>query len=241
MRMDIVTIFPEMCEGVFNSSILKRAQEAGILTAKFTNFRDFAEDKHKKVDDTPFGGGSGMVLKPEPLFRAVESIKRETNIKNRRILLMDPAGKPFTQEKAKELAKYEQLIFICGHYEGFDERVAEFLADEAISIGNYVLTGGELPAMVIADAVARMLPGVLGSAESAPTDSFYEGILGSPVYTKPREYRGMEVPEILLSGDHAKIRNWRRKKALERTKKTRPELLKNVILTDEEKKYLEDL
>jgi len=238
MRMDIVTIFPEMCEGVFASSILKRAIEAGIISAYFTNFRDFAFDKHKKVDDIPFGGGSGMVLKPEPLFLAIEHIKNESNIENSRVLLMDPSGEKFSQPKAIELSKYDQLIFICGHYEGFDERIRT-LADESLSIGDYVLTGGELPAMVIADAVARMLPGVLGSAESPVTDSFYEGILGYPTYTRPREFRGMETPEVLLSGNHANIRKWRREQALKRTKELRPELLENVELSEEDVKFLE--
>lgn len=230
MRMDIVTIFPEMCEGVFNSSILKRARDAGILSVYFTNFRDFAFDKHKKVDDIPFGGGSGMVLKPEPLFLAVEHIKENSDAKNSRVLLMDPCGEKFTQQKAIELSKYDGLIFICGHYEGFDERVRN-LADESLSIGDYVLTGGELPAMVIADAVSRMLPGVLGSAESPVTDSFYEGILGYPTYTRPRNFRGLEVPEVLFSGNHAKIREFRRNEALKRTKELRPDLLKDVDLT----------
>ena len=240
MRMDIVTIFPEMCEGVFNSSILKRAIDAGILSVHFTNFRDFAFDKHKKVDDIPFGGGSGMVLKPEPLFLAVENIKEQSGVKNSRALLMDPCGEKFTQKKAIELSKYDNLIFICGHYEGFDERVRS-LADESLSIGDYVLTGGELPAMVIADAVARMLPGVLGSEESPITDSFYEGILGYPTYTRPREFRDMKVPEVLFSGDHAKIREFRRKEALKRTKKLRPDLLKNAELSKEDLEFLKSV
>lgn len=238
MRFDIITIFPEMCEGVFASSILKRAVEAGILSANFINFRDFAFDKHKKVDDIPFGGGSGMVLKPEPLFLAIEHIKSESNIENSRTLLMDPGGEKFSQKKAIELSKYEQLIFICGHYEGFDERIRS-LADESLSIGDYVLTGGELPAMVIADAVARMLPKVLGSSESPVTDSFYEGILGYPTYTRPREFRGMTVPDVLVSGDHGKIKKWRREEALKRTKTLRPDLLKNIELSDEDKKFLD--
>lgn len=239
MRIDIITIFPEMCEGVFASSILKRAIEAGIMSAHFTNFRDFAFDKHKKVDDIPFGGGSGMVLKPEPLFLAVENVKKESHIKNSRVLLMDPGGEKFSQKKAIELSKYEQLIFICGHYEGFDERIRT-LADESLSIGDYVLTGGELPAMVIADAVARMIPGVLGSSDSSVTDSFYEGILGYPTYTRPREFRGMETPEVLVSGNHAKIRKWRREQALKRTRELRPDLLENIGLSEEDKKFLED-
>ena len=208
MRIDIVTLFPEMFAPL-NESILKRARDNGILNINLVQLRDFAFDKHRQVDDTPFGGGSGMVLKPEPMFRAVRSIL-ETSLpkEQRRILIMDPLGKQFNQEKAKELAKFEQLIFICGHYEGFDARIYE-LADEAVSIGEYVLTGGELPAMVIIDAVARMLPNVLGSDESAKTDSFYDGGAGYPQYTRPRDFEGRLVPEVLFSGNHAQIAKWR--------------------------------
>ena len=208
MRIDIVTLFPEMFAPL-NESILKRARDNGILNINLVQLRDFAFDKHRQVDDTPFGGGSGMVLKPEPMFRAVRSIL-ETSLpkEQRRILIMDPLGKQFNQEKARELAKFEQLIFICGHYEGFDARIYE-LADEAVSIGEYVLTGGELPAMVIIDAVARMLPNVLGSDESAKTDSFYDGGAGYPQYTRPRDFEGHLVPEVLFSGNHAQIAKWR--------------------------------
>ncbi len=194
-------------------SIIKRARENGLIEINLIQLRDFAFNKHNQVDDTPYGGGSGMVLKPEPVFRAVRSIL-ETSFppEQRRILIMDPIGSQFNQAKAKELAKFEQLIFICGHYEGFDERIYE-LADEALSIGEYVLTGGELPAMVIIDAVARMLPNVLGSEESAKTDSFYNGGAGYPQYTKPRDFEGRQVPEILLSGNHAKIAEWRRQQS----------------------------
>ncbi len=242
MRIDMITLFPEMFAGPFGDSIIKRAVEKGILDIHFTNFRDFAFDKHRQVDDSPFGGGSGMVLKPEPLFRALRHVKECTAEQEpRRTLLMDPGGIPFTQKKAKELAGYKQLIFICGHYEGFDGRIAEHLADEAISIGDYVLTGGELPAMVITDAVSRMLPGVLGSEESARTDSFYEGLLEFPQYTRPREYEGMRVPEILFSGDHGKIRTWRRQQSLRITLEHRPDLLEQAELTKEDKKILADL
>ena len=219
MRIDIVTLFPEMFSPL-NESIIKRAREKGILDINFTQLRDFAFNKHNQVDDTPFGGGSGMVLKPEPMFRAVRSIL-ETSLppEQRKVLIMDPIGKQFNQSKAKELAGFEQLIFICGHYEGFDERIYE-LADEALSIGEYVLTGGELPAMVIIDAVARMLPDVLGSDESAKTDSFYDGKgAGYPQYTKPRDFEGRLVPEVLVSGNHAKIAEWRREQSLIRNAK----------------------
>ena len=243
MRIDMVTLFPEMFLGPFGDSIIKRAIESGILDIHYTNFRDYSFDKHHHVDDSPFGGGAGMVLKPEPLFRAVRALKEETAefAGNRRILLMDPSGPTFTQAKAKELSCCDQLIFICGHYEGFDARITENLADEAISIGDYVLTGGELPAMVITDAVARMLPGVLGDEDSAPTDSFYEGLLEHPQYTRPREFEGMEVPEILLSGDHGKIREWRRHQSLRITLKNRPDLLEKAPLTDKDRKYLASL
>lgn len=241
MRADIVTLFPEMFTGPFGDSILKRAIDGGLLEVHFTQLRDFAYDKHHQVDDSPFGGGSGMVLKPEPMFRAVRSITEQAAGENIRVLLMDPAGEVFTQEKAKELAEYERLVFICGHYEGYDARIPEHLADEALSIGDYVLTGGELPAMVIIDAVARMLPGVLGSEESAPTDSFYEGILEHPQYTRPREFEGMSVPEVLFSGDHGKIRRWRREQALKLTLERRPELLETADLTDEDRKLLREL
>ncbi len=241
MRIDILSLFPEMFDGPFGQSITKRAVENKILEIGITNFRDFAYDKHKQVDDTPFGGGSGMVLKPEPLFRAVRHVKETTDFAKRRVLLMCPSGQPFTQAKAKELAAFDQLIFICGHYEGFDARITDSLADEAISIGDYVLTGGELPAMIIVDAVSRMLPGVLGSADSAPTDSFYEGLLEYPQYTRPREYHGMAVPEVLLSGDHAKIRAWRRREALRTTWRQRPDLLKNADLSAAEEQFLREL
>lgn len=241
MRIDIVTLFPAMFAGVFGSSIIKRALEKGILHIHFTQLRDFAFDKHRQVDDSPFGGGSGMVLKPEPMFRAVRSILAGSACARRRVLLMCPSGRTFTQGMAKELAAEEQLIFLCGHYEGFDARIRGQLVDETVSIGDFVLTGGELPAMIVVDAVARMLPGVLGSEESAPTDSFYDGLLGFPQYTRPREYEGMAVPEILLSGDHAKIRAWRRKESLRLTRRNRPELLAQAELTAQDRKFLAEI
>ena len=226
MLIDVITLFPEMFGGVFGESIIKRAVEKNILEIRFTQLRDFAFDKHRQVDDSPFGGGAGMVLKPEPVYRAVRDVlsKSEENI-SRKIIITDPGGEVFTQSKAKELAALEQIIFICGHYEGFDARIYD-LADELISIGDYVLTGGELPAMVIVDAVARMLPNVLGSAESAATDSFFDGMLGYPQYTRPREFEGKVVPEILLSGHHAEIKKWREAQALNLTRTRRPDLIK---------------
>lgn len=241
MRIDMVTIFPEMFAGPFGDSITKRAVDNGILDIHFTNFRDYSEDKHHHVDDTPFGGGAGMVLKPEPMYRAVRDVLARTSeyAGSRQVLIMDPSGPTFTQSKAKELADYDQLVFICGHYEGFDARIYQ-LADEAVSIGDFVLTGGELPAMVITDAVSRMLPGVLGADDSAPTDSFYEGLLGFPQYTRPREFEGMAVPDVLISGDHAKIRQWRREQSLLTTRHCRPDLLARAPLSDKDKKFLRE-
>ena len=226
MLIDIITLFPEMFSGVFGESIIKRAVEKNILEIRFTQLRDFAFDKHRQVDDSPFGGGAGMVLKPEPVYRAVRDVlsKSDENI-SRKIIITDPSGEVFNQDKAKELAALDQIIFICGHYEGFDARIYD-LADELISIGDYVLTGGELPAMVIVDAVARMLPNVLGSAESAVTDSFFDGMLGYPQYTRPREFEGKVVPDVLLSGNHAEIKKWREAQALNLTRTRRPDLIR---------------
>lgn len=225
MLIDIITLFPEMFGGVFGESIIKRAVDKNILTIRFTQLRDFAFDKHKHVDDSPFGGGAGMVLKPEPVYRAVRDVLAKSDeISSRKIIITDPGGAVFTQDKAKELAALDQIVFVCGHYEGFDARIYD-LADELISIGDYVLTGGELPAMVIVDAVARMLPDVLGSAESAQTDSFFDGMLGFPQYTRPREFEGKLVPDVLLSGNHAEIKKWREAQALNLTRSRRPDLI----------------
>ncbi len=241
MQINIVSLFPEMFTGPLGHSILKRAQEAEVLRVHVTNPRDFAFNKHNTVDDYPFGGGAGMVMKPDPIFRAVENIVASTNITNRRVILMCPGGYRLDQEKVKELAGYEQLILLCGHYEGIDERVRLHLVDESISIGDYVLTGGELPAMVIVDSVARMLPGVLGSSSSAPQDSFYNGLLEYPQYTRPRDFEGMVAPEVLLSGDHAKIKRWRNKQALKNTLERRPELLKNKEISPDDAKLLAEI
>lgn len=229
MRIDIVSLFPEMFAGPLGHSIIKRACDAGLLTIGVVNPRDFAEGKHRIVDDAPFGGGSGMVMKPDPLFLAVESLTGE-DTGRRRIILLCPGGSRLDQAKVRELAGYDHLVLVCGHYEGVDERVKEHLVDEAVSIGDYVLTGGELPAMVITDAVARMVPGVLGAADAAEHDSFAGGLLEYPQYTRPREFRGWEVPEILVSGDHAKIARWRRKESLRRTLAARPDLLDEIEL-----------
>ncbi|EKU71502.1 tRNA (guanosine(37)-N1)-methyltransferase TrmD [Selenomonas sp. F0473] len=239
MRIDLVTLFPEMFAGAFGSSIIGRAAACGILDIHYTNFRDYATDKHRHVDDAPFGGGAGMVLKPEPVYAAVRAVQKETAAYEgkRRTILFDPAGEVFTQETAKELASCEQLILICGHYEGFDARICD-LADRLISVGDFVLTGGEIPAMLLVDATARMLPGVLGDDMSAPTDSFYGGLLGYPQYTRPRSFEGKEVPDVLLSGNHAEIARWRREQSLLTTLRRRPELLSRAELSERDRVFL---
>lgn len=241
MRIDIITIFPEMFTGPFSCSIINRAREAGILEINTVNPRDFTTDKHRIVDDYPFGGGAGMIMKPEPLFAAVEHVVSHSPAGERRIILTDPRGTVFNQEKAKCLAKFAHLIIICGHYEGVDERVRRHLIDEAVSIGDYVLTGGELPAMVITDAVARLLPGVLGAAGAAQEDSFFHGLLEYPQYTRPRVFRSWEVPQVLLSGDHGRIAQWRRREALRETFRQRPDLLSRVDLSLEDQRLLAEI
>ncbi|MCX6925520.1 MAG: tRNA (guanosine(37)-N1)-methyltransferase TrmD [Verrucomicrobia bacterium] len=221
MKIDVITLFPAMFAGPLDESIIKRAREAGLLELVLHNLRDYAHNRHKTVDDRPFGGGPGMLLKPEPIFEAVESLARE----NTRVILLSPAGRPFTQAIAIELAGHEHLLMVSGHYEGFDERVREQLADDELSIGDYVLTNGALPVMVIIDAVTRLLPGALGDEDSARDDSFSQGLLEYPQYTRPAEFRGMKVPEVLLSGNHAEIARWRAEQARLRTKERRPDLL----------------
>ena len=225
MRIDILTLFPEMFESPLNYSILKRAQELGIVGVAITNIRDFAAGKYRKVDDKPYGGGPGMVMMPGPLFDCFEHVEKLAPHRGR-VILLTPQGTPFNQAKARELAGDERLILIAGRYEGFDERIRLGLDAEQISIGDYVLNGGELAAMIVVDAVVRLLPGALGDEDSAKDDSFSEGLLEYPQYTRPEVFRGMKVPEILLSGDHAKIAQWRRQQSLERTKQWRPDLLK---------------
>ena len=235
MRIDYLTLFPEMFEGVLNHSILKRAQDKGMLAVNTVNFRDYAENKHNQVDDYPFGGGQGMVLKPEPIFNALESLQQTPET---RVILMCPQGEPFTQEKAQELSEAEHLVFICGHYEGYDERIREHLVTDEISIGDYVLTGGELPAMTMTDAIVRLIPGVLGNQQSHEDDSFQDVLLEFPQYTRPREYRGMNVPEVLLSGNHARIDAWRREQKLLRTYRNRPDLFDKAELTKQDQDIL---
>ena len=222
MRIDILTLFPGMFRGPFDESIVRRAIESGLLQIDVHNIRDFAEGRHKVVDDYPYGGGAGMVMKPEPIFAAVESLRRA----NSRLVLMSAQGRTFDQAAAERLSHVDHLVLLCGHYEGVDERVIDHLVDEELSIGDYVLTGGELAAMVVCDAVVRLIPGVLGAEESAQEESFADGLLEYPQYTRPPDFRGWEVPEVLLSGNHAVIAAWRRAQSLLRTLRRRPELLK---------------
>jgi tRNA (guanine37-N1)-methyltransferase len=238
MRTDILTLFPNMFSGPFAESIIKRAIDRNLITIKIHNLRDWGSGKHHVVDDYPFGGGTGMVMKPEPFFEAIESIKAESASPSAPVVLLTPQGRVFNQDIAEELATLEQLILICGHYEGIDERVSEHLVNDEISIGDYVLTGGELAAMVVIDAVARLLPGVLGSEESAKDDSHTSGLLKYPQYTRPQTYRGWETPQILLSGNHAQIAKWRREQSILRTLKRRPELLEKADLSPEEKELI---
>lgn len=221
MKIDVLTLFPAMFAGPLDESIIKRARQAGRLDLQLHQLRDWTHDRHKTVDDRPFGGGPGMLLKPEPIFEAVESLKRE----NTRVVLMTPSGRKFDQGIARELAQQEHLLMVTGHYEGFDERIREALADDELSIGDYVLTNGALPAMVVIDAVARLLPGVLGDDASSSEESFSHGLLEYPQWTRPAEFRGMKVPEVLQSGNHAEIARWRAEQAKQRTQEQRPDLI----------------
>jgi tRNA (guanine37-N1)-methyltransferase len=279
MNIDVLTLFPEMFEGVFGASILGKARQKGLVSLSTLNFRDYANNKHNTVDDYPFGGGGGMVLKPGPIFSAVEELmerhypgtvgvngvdglmdepekqpekvtqgKPDQSLEDLpnaaprpRVILMCPQGEPFTQRKAEELSREEHLIFICGHYEGYDERIREHLVTDELSIGDYVLTGGELPAMVVIDSVVRLLPGVLGNQLSAVTDSFSTGLLEYPHYTRPAKFRDWDVPEVLLSGHHENIEMWRRRQSLERTFRRRPELLRDVELSKKDQQFLNQL
>ena len=221
MKIDVITLFPGMFTGPLDESIVKRARAEGQLELVLHNLRDYTHDRHKTVDDKPFGGGPGMLLKPEPIFEAVENLAGDET----KVILLGPVGRPFTQAIARELAQEKHLLFLCGSYEGVDERVREQLVDDELSIGDYVLTNGNLPAMVVIDAVARLLPGVLGNDESSQEESFSTGLLEHPHYTRPAEYRGMKVPEILLSGHHAQIAAWREEQSRQRTRERRPDLL----------------
>src|SRR5262245_39004009 len=240
MRFDLLTIFPEFFAGPFDFGMIKRARQQGAVEIAIHDLRSFTNDKHHIVDDRPFGGGDGMVLKPEPIFRAVESLlSDEEERKCAAIVLLSPQGRLFCQSDAAAMArKYTRIILICGRYEGVDERVVEHLVTDQVSVGDYVLTGGEIPAMVVVDAVTRLLPGVLGSETSAAQDSFSDHLLDYPQYTRPAEFREWRVPEVLISGHHAEVRKWRRRAALFTTLKMRPDLLEKAILTDEERRWL---
>ena len=239
MLVHILSIFPEFFVSPLNESIIKRAQEKGKVRIEVVNMRDFAKDKHKTMDDAPFGGGAGMLMMVEPLYEAIKSVAKEND--DEKIVLTSPQGKKFDQNKAKELSTLNHLVLVCGHYKGVDQRIKDLFPMEEMSIGDYVLTGGEFAALVILDAVIRLIPGVIGNFESAQTDSFFQGILGYPQYTRPAEFRGLKVPEVLLSGDHEKIRLWRRKKALEETLNKRSDLLENAVLSDEDKNLIDDI
>ena len=238
MRIDVITIFPEMIESVLGFSILKRARDAGLVEIHVHNLRDFAPGVHRSTDETPYGGGAGMVMRPGPLFDAVESLP---STESTRIALLTPQGQTFTQAKAQELSECPHLVLLCGHYEGFDERVRQHLATDELSVGDYVLTGGELPALMIIDAVTRLQSGALGSAESAEDDTFSEGLLEYPHYTRPPEFRGWRVPDVLLSGHHAEIAKWRRKEQFRRTQSRRPDLWAEFVPSKSDLKLLTQL
>lgn len=239
MKIDVLSLFPDMFSNVFNASIMKKAQDNQAVSFGVTDFRAFTENKHNKVDDYPFGGGAGMVLMPQPIFSAVDHLTKKTEDKPR-VIMMTPQGKTFNQSVAESLSKEKHLIFLCGHYEGFDERVREALVTDELSLGDYVLTGGELASMVMIDSIVRLLPGVLGNHESAVTDSFSHGLLEHPHYTRPRDFAGRGVPDVLLSGDHAKVEEWRHRESLRRTYERRPDLLANREMNDQEKAWIQE-
>ncbi|RDZ11900.1 tRNA (guanosine(37)-N1)-methyltransferase TrmD [Priestia megaterium] len=239
MKIDVLSLFPSMFDGVFGESILKKAQEKNAVELNIVNFREYSTNKHQNVDDYPYGGGAGMVLTPQPIFDAVEKLTETA--KKPRVILLCPQGERYTQAKAEELAAEEHLIFICGHYEGYDERIREQLVTDEISIGDYVLTGGELGAMVVIDSVVRLLPDVLGNNHSAVQDSHSTGLLEHPHYTRPADFRGLTVPEVLMSGNHKKIEQWRQKESLKRTLLRRPDMLEKMELTEEQKKLVAQL
>ena len=228
MRIDILTLFPDMCESVYSESIIGRSIAKGLIEINTRNIRDYSDNKHKNVDDTPYGGGMGMVMKAQPIYDCFMSLCEELGTRPH-LIYMSPQGQVLTQDKVKELAKMPNIALLCGHYEGIDERIIESIVDEEISIGDYVLTGGELPALVLADSVARMLPGVLANDEAMEKESHYSGLLEYPQYTKPAKWNGMDVPDVLLSGHHANIEKWRNEQSLKRTKEKRPDLYKMHI------------
>lgn len=237
LQIDVITLFPGMFSGYLGESIIKRAREKKLVSIRIVNLRDYTHDRHRTVDDRPYGGGAGMVIKPQPLFEAVEAARTP----GAKVILLSPRGKLFNQQNAQKLSRKKHLILICGHYEGVDERVREALVDEEISIGDYILTGGALPALLVMDSVIRLVPGVLGDPTSCVEESFSNGRLEYPHYTRPASFRGMKVPRVLLSGNHEKIACWRQKQALATTWRCRPELLRKVRLTDQEKIWLEEM
>ena len=248
MQFDVFTILPEVFPTYLDTSILKKARERGLIDVRAHNIRDYTQDKHHTTDDTPYGGGGGMVMKPEPIFAAVETVLGRNPLhpspeaaSNIPIILLTPQGRVFTQKVAEELLHHEHIALLCGRYEGIDERIREYLVTDEISVGDYVLTGGELPALILIDAVARLLPGVLGDPTGAEDDSHAMGLLEYPHYTKPSEFRGWKVPDILLSGDHGKIEKWRREQALLRTYKRRPDMLEKAELSQQDRKFVEHL
>jgi tRNA (guanine37-N1)-methyltransferase len=241
MHFDILTLFPQMFEGPFQESMVKRAIDQGLVSIAIHNIREYATDKHRVTDDTPYAGGGGMVMKPEPIFQAVEAILEPDPPESVPIVLLSPQGRLFTQTVGWELAAHPRVLLICGHYEGVDERVRQFLVNDEISVGDYVLTGGEIPAMVIVDAVTRLIPGVLGDPKATLRDSHADGLLEHPQYTRPAVFRAHAVPEVLLSGNHAAVALWRRQQALRRTRERRPDLLEEADLTEEDLSFLQDL
>ena len=243
MQFEVFTLLPEVFPPYLDSSILQRARLRGLIDVRFHNIRDYTHDKHHITDDTPYGGGGGMVMKPDPIFEAVESVlgPLQDSLPRVPVILLTPQGRVFTQRVAEELSGYERIALLCGRYEGVDERIREHLVSDEISIGDYVLTGGELPALMVIDAVSRLLPGVLGDPDGAQDDSHSTGLLEYPHYTRPPIFRGWGVPEVLLSGDHAKIEKWRREQALSRTLKRRPDMLEKAELNEADKKYLSGL
>ncbi len=238
MKINIMTLFPQMCETVLSESIIGRAREKGLVEINCINIRDYTEDKHRRVDDAPYGGGMGMLMQTVPIANCYKSICEKSENKNH-LIYMSPCGKVLTQERVKELAKMEEITILCGHYEGVDQRVIDSLVDEQISIGDYVLTGGELPALVLADSISRMLDGVLPNDEAKELESHYNGLLEYPQYTRPYEWNGMKVPDVLMSGHHENVDKWRREQSLLMTQKYRPDMLSKAELTDRDKKFLE--
>ncbi len=238
MKFDVLTLFPAMLEAVLGDSIIGRARENGIIELNFTDIRDYTKNKHRKVDDYPYSGGGGMLMSPQPVYDAYKAVTEGLDYKPRTIY-MSPQGRVFDQSVAKELAKEEHIVLLCGHYEGVDRRVIDEIVDEEISIGDFVLTGGEIPAMAVIDAVSRLIPGVLAADSSYENESHYSGLLEYPQYTRPQEWHGVEIPEVLISGHHANIEKWKREQSLIETLKKRPDMLKNAELTDDDRAFLE--